>query len=282
MKVPFKTYVLLLCLTMVCACQKDFNELTDSTQRYAEFSFRTDSLFSKALDFDGNTASYPQIDTLPEGYCLRITAYCYNMADMLVASEHIFTTLHSEQTLRLTHLQHGVTYRFVFLADVVKFDSQVDFFETWFQLGTNFWNEFYLYSEYRHIGALYDVVGMSTLMLSPDNQLTEVSFAPITYNGYCIFTNTEDLQYIYIELFTSFRLEDFKGIESNWIDELRAPQITEGLIRPYTLCNADSVFYIELVSDSVAYPVKFSNPNHRSFVATIDCKEHTITQFDLY
>jgi hypothetical protein len=282
MKKLHKTYVFLLGLTMLCACQKDFNELTDSNQRYAEFSFRTDSLFSKALAFDGNTASYPQIDTLPTGYCLRITAYCYDEADELVASKHIFTSLQPDRTIGLTHLQHGVTYRFVFLADIVKYDSQVDFFENWYQLGTSSLATLYLYSDFRHYGAFYDMVGMSTMMLSPDNQLTEVSFAPITYNGYCIFTNTEHVERIDINQFTSFRLENLKGIEASWRGETDASEITEGFFCPYSFCDADDVFYIRLVMDSKYYTIEFQNPDLRSFVATIDCKERTITQYDLY
>ena len=282
MKVPFKTYVLLLCLTMVCACQKDFNELTDSTQRYAEFSFRTDSLFSKALDFDGNTASYPQIDTLPEGYCLRITAYCYNMADMLVASEHIFTTLHSEQTLRITHLQQGVKYRFVFLADVVKYDSQVDFFETWYQLGTDFWNEFYLFADYRNYEALLDVVGMSTFMLSPDNQLTEVSFAPITYNGYCVFTHTDYIQKAYVYFTASFLLYNLESIEDSGFYKVGLSETETTAVYPCSLNVTDDQIWIYLLSESDTTLLTLENPTRSPFVATINCQTKQIEQCDNY
>lgn len=282
MRIPFRTYLYLLFLLMLSSCQKDFNELLDSNQRYVEFTFNTDSLFAKYLYCYNGTYYFPQIDTLRPEFCLRITAYCYDYADQLLYSGNIFTSVHTEQKMRIMHLLKDETYRCVFLADIVEYDSQVDYLENWFQLGTDSWNSFYLFSTYRHDNAIYDVVGMSTVLVLPNNQSSEVSFTPITYNGYCVFTHTELVQSAHIVGFDSFRLQTLQGLLTSGGYGLDLSEIVGEYIRPVSMSNADKDIQIALVTETDTTLLNLVNANCRSFVATINCETKQIDHCDYY
>lgn len=274
--------VLLVSMVMVSSCRKDFDEWNDTAQRHIVFSFNTDSLLTKLLNSDG-TYYYPQADTIPSECKLRITAYCYDTNNQLVHSEHILTSRHTNQHIKIRHLQKDNTYRFAFLADVVRYQSDLDFYESWYQLATSTWTSFYIYTDERNTDAIYDVIGYSTCFLTPDNQTEEVFFEPITYNGYCRFTglNTIDRFSGFFLPCISFYLKDMSYWKLSSLPyefDYRNPR--EDIFMPLSMCCADSIIIMQLVTNSLSgvdsTVIKIPNPERRMFMATVDCQKHQL------
>ena len=128
MKHVLKIVMLFCGVLMLASCHNDFDEWNDTEQRHVLFTFNTDSLFAKLLCYDGDYY-IPRVDTLPPDCRLRITAYCYDYTADLVYSEHVFTSLHTDRQIKIRHLLRGNTYRFVFVADVVRYSSDLDYYE---------------------------------------------------------------------------------------------------------------------------------------------------------
>lgn len=276
-----KTRILLIVLLalLASACQRDFDEVKDTEQRHILFHFNTDSLFTTTL-FDDNGYGFHTVDTIPADSRLRIMAYCYDEQNDLVCSERIVTTSLTNQYLKIRHLLQGQTYRFVFVADIVTYDPYVDYYETWFQLGTHSWKEFYIHSDTRKTDAIYNVLGDETILLQPENQEHEVFFHPISYNGYCIFNRLDSVDRLsgYLSYCASFRLRTMKYIEiTSLANEFDYHAPSSQIIRPMTYSFADSIMTFKLrvntVSGIDSAFVKIRNPKRQPFVATFDCSK---------
>lgn len=275
--------VLLVNMVLFCSCRNDFDEWNDTNQRHIVFTFNTDSLLTKLLNSDG-TYYFPHADTLPLGCKLRITAYCYDNNSQLVHSEYIFTSLHSRPSLKIRHLLKDSNYRFVFLADVVRYHSDVDFYESWYQLGTSSWTSLYIFTDERNTDAIYDVIGYCSCVLVPSNQSEEVHFEPITYNGFCRFTGMETIDRLtgFFLPCISFRLHTmttyWKLSSLPYSFDYHDPR--EDIVVPLSMCCADSMIIMQLVTNSVSgidtTVIRISNHERRMFMATVDCQKHQL------
>lgn len=178
-------------LFLLASCERDFDEIADTQQRHINFIFNTDGLFTDVLSKTNDGYSLTKLMSLPTDYLLRITAYGYDLSDSLIFTKTILLDDLTRQSLKVRHLLKSEEYRFIFVADIVKSDPYVDYYETWFQLGTKRWSDFYVYSEQRHDEASLNCMASSRMIISPDNQDVEVNFKSITYNGFCVFENLE-------------------------------------------------------------------------------------------
>ena len=282
MKAPLKTYALCLLVLIANACQRDFDEVNDTNQRHITFRFNTDSLFVNTLFYDG-TYHFRTIDELPDNSRLRITAYCYNKNDALIYTTSILSTSLKDQQVSIRHLQKDATYCFVFIADIVTYDPFVDYYETWFQMGTKYWYQFYLYADNRHEEALYDVMGSHVCELQPANQTEEVVFLPNTYNGYIIFTHLDAVDRLSgcISYVNSFLLSTMTRVSSAsmaYTFDYRAPE--GSIVTPVSLSAVDDMVLTEIRTNTFSgidtTYIDFLNEEHRPFVATIDCRNHRL------
>lgn len=277
--------ILLSCVwgTLLISCKKDFNEIEDSDQRHIIFTFNTDSLFANLLCYDGDYYIIPKVINLPSNYRIRITAYCFDQDDILFHSEQIFTDLHADQQLKIRHLNKNHTYRIAFIADIVKYNSSIDFYETWYQLGTSSWSTIYLYADDRNDNAIYDVVGLATSLVQPSNQKEEVYFLPVTYNGFYQFTNFNTIDRLEgsIQSSISFVISTLEKKSNSSLPyqfDYRNPQ--ENINIPVSLSYADSLVLLQLITTSLlsidTTNITISNLQRRPFVATIDCQKREL------
>jgi len=284
-----KIPVLLLLLAAFTACQADFDELRDTQQRYAEFTFCTDSLFTRTLLYDGASYTLGAPPTLPDDCRLRITAYCYDMDGQLVYSHKaIYNNLVCE-TLRIRHIYIDQTYRFVFIADMVKYDPNLDYYETWFQMSTDRWDAFYLYADNRHDDALYNIVATAVIDQHPENRTTQVLFKPITYNGYLVFRHLDAIERLTGEVvyINSIRLSTMDYISHGsfaYAFDYRAHDAE--IVKPVSLSHADELVMTTLrtltpAGRDTAF-IDFLNKDRRPFVATIDCEKRELENCIFY
>jgi hypothetical protein len=124
------------------------------------------------------------------------------------------------------------------------------------------------------------VLGTCTILLEPDNQETDITFQPISYNGYCIFKQLKNIDRLtgYIAYCVSFNLKTLTYIQrSSLANELDYRNPEENIVKPVTLCKADSMLTFQLYTDKLADKdslyINISNPDRRPFVATFDCEK---------
>lgn len=283
--------ILLLVFICFVSCEADFDELTDSDQRSITFSFDTSALLSDVLmrNQDGECYLYTE-DNIRQDCGLRITTYCYNIKDSLLYSNSSISKEMRPDSLKVRYLHKDTLYRFVFVADVVKYDPYVDYYEVWYQLGVKDWSNFYFFSQDRSEDPIMNAISMATYELQADNQSLDVSFIPITYNGYCVFTELDKVDYISGYVYSTM---SFEGKTLDWIYKSSKPYQFKHLshqekilVKPVSLPHVDSVVSISLkrialdVIDSVM--IEIPNKERRPFVAQIDCSTCTLTDNKFY
>lgn len=287
-----KLFILyIMCFYLLVACQNDFDEQKDSSMRHITFTLDASHIFDSILDNpSANNFTYGIPATLDDDKRLRITAYCYDQNDSLLQRQTITGTELSITSLTFRHLNKDIDYNFVFIADVVKYDPYVDYYETWYQMDTHNWKRFYLFSDSRNERPQQDVMFTKQLKAKPFNQNIEVQLDQLTYNGYCVFTNTEKVDRLtgYAGYVNAFRLSTKSWIRrTSFFYEFSYYQPTEtSIILPLNLSYADSVIYVKAKSttlsgtDSVI--VNIPNTRRCPFVVTIDCETSKLEDYKFY
>ena len=180
-------YILILFIgTLLCACDNNFNELTDTTQRYIQFSFNTKNIFDDVLVLSGeDTFTLGAPSKLDDPFRMRLSAYCYDLnGDLLFHKETIVSNINQNIELTFDHLQNYLQYRFVFLIDIVEYDPLLSYRELWYQLATKSYDNFYLLRLAYFPAPQNNILLFNEQILSPSNQVEMVQLQPFTYNGY--------------------------------------------------------------------------------------------------
>lgn len=271
---------LLMILSLLCllACQKDFDELNDTDQRNVTFTFDPSGYFDEVLLCDGNEYHMCTSTNLDDGYGLRIVGYCYDAHNNLIAKSNVFGDLQHGMSIRFKHLLRDVKYHFLFVADIVEYDSEVDYYEEWFQLLTYNLEYFYVVSFERRTDKRYDILLSATVDMSPGNNTVAVDMHPIMYNGYVVFTNLSDAFEVNgtIMYYQKMKINDFDG-ENRLEHKINIPYGHSKIIVPITATYADNFFSFNMKKKigniEKTYSFKFYDREHRPFVATIDCTD---------
>lgn len=285
-----KIISLFLCTLCLVACQNDFNEINDTQQRYITFTFNTEELFVNVLGDTGNNYFLASTKDLSADYRLRISLYCYDSTDSLICMQAILSPTLTGQSVKVRHLQLNNIYFFVFVADIVKYDPYVSYYETWYQLSTEFFPFFYIYADERNDNAEWNSMACAELTATPENQNVEVKLTSITYNGFCVFNQLDDIDRLsgYVMYTSLFNLKTQSWQKRNSIfysfDE-RNPQ-GSSIIKPVSLCYADSIITVKLrtygLSGVDSTIIDIPNYNRRPFVATFNCTTLSLDDCKFY
>lgn len=270
--------IILMFALAVASCQDNFDEWDDTDQRRITFDICTDGFFDDFLSMsdDGylKGITYP----IDGNHKIRISAYCYDSDGNLVQNLHELMDGIGTKSITFFHLQKDQDYRFEFFADVVENDMTVDFYESWFQLGTENINNFYLFCFQPNNVHQYNIVRHSTLYVKPENNTLIVSLNPITVNGYCVLSNLQGIERVngYYGYNESFFINSLTGRKwgaheySYLIGDYRniVIPITTGAISDTISIKIKHVMLNEVDS---AY-VYIKNPENKPFVSEIDCQ----------
>lgn len=283
----------MIILTLCCclaACEGDFDEVKDTRQRHVTFDFNTDLLFSEYLEIDGEDFLLNSIDALPSDKRVRITTYCYDEKDSLIYRQTQFYPLNQYRTCKIRHLDKDITYSFLFIADVVNYTSDDNYMETWFHIKTKTVDEFYLYSDQRKEHPAENVVGSAFVKMVPDNNNCSIEFHPLTYNGYIVLDNTDQISLVegFVSYTVSFRPTTMEKIYYGTLGyEFKhvSPQ-EKTIVMPVTLCNVDDIIKATITLHKLGISKEISliknNDDHRPFVARFDCNTMTLTDYETY
>ena len=282
--------ILLLSLLAAClACQDDFDELKDSSQRQITFTLDTSDFFDHVLVASNGGYRLGAAASIDADYRLRLTGYCYDRSDSLVQRQSLLASQLGKQSVSFAHLLNSETYHFVFVADVVRHDPYVDYYEKWYQMSTQHWADFYIYTSDDSDVPAYNAASLATVDASPDNQTLDVALRPITYNGYCVLTNYEGIDRLAGNVWAvmSFRLRTLgwqRRTAAHPFDYVYPKETA--LTIPAAFCYADSVVNVKLKTYTVAGvdSVVFDLPNEsrRPFVAVFDCQKLELTDCKYY
>lgn len=281
----FSLYILSL-----VACQDDFDEINDTQQRHITFTFNTEDVFSKVLVNTGNNYNFADVKGLSADYRLRISLYCYDSSDNLTYNQTILSESLTAQSVKVRHLQSGATYCFVFVADIVKYDPYVSYYETWYQLSTGYLPHSYIYADERNDKAEWNSMACAEVTATPKNQHIEVKLTSITYNGFCVFNQLDDIDRLsgYV-MYTSFFYMKTKSWQKRtsifYSFDDRNPQ-ESSVIKPVSLCYADSIITVKLrtysLSGADSTIIDIPNYNRRPFVATFNCATLSLDDCKFY
>lgn len=263
--------ILLLCLV---SCQKNFNKLTDTDQRSITFRFNPNDYFAHILLHDNGEYHLCTSIDLDEGYNLQITGYCYDTEGMLVAKQQVFGDLEHDLTLLFKHLYRNQQYHFLFMADIVENDSDLYYYEIWFQMHTNELSGFYTTSFESRVDKRYNVLLSANMDVTPDNNTMTVDMNPIAYNGYFVFKNLDESIWSgTIMFYNRMLVVGCKGVDRTE-HMIKFPQNQSSFIITHNAHNGDNffTFNIKKTEEDIVhnYNIRVIDKEHRPFVATID------------
>lgn len=283
-----KKLLLLLFPLLFLACEPDFDELRDTDQRYVTFDVDLTNMFSDLLVESEGGFSLGDVSSLDPRYRIRITAYCYDYKD-LVKSYTFFSTPSECPEITFRHLAKDKEYQFLFLADVVRFNSEADYYETWYQMKTTDLSQFYLISFDRSDTAIYNKVNRSMVSLVPENQREKVVPTSATYNGFINFMNLESIDKIdvYFMSYSKWYAQTLVGMQKlTKVYELYNLHHEGDRLFPTTLCMADRQASMIIKTYSSAgidsTTVKILDGSRRPFVVDFDCQSMKVTSSIYY
>lgn len=273
-----KLQILLVIMSFLQAsCKDNFDEWEDTSQRYVTFTFDSHDYFSDILSYVDGTFQLGADLELDSLYLLRTVCYCYDETGDLWDMQTVLSPQLCSPQITIRHLYKDKAYYFVFLVDVVKQDPFLDYYETWYQLSSKQYDNFYLQALDRNAEPTKNILLSASFHVLPRNQIVPVTLLPITYNGFCIFTNLDYVEKLdgwmgYNEAF------NLKGLtKREWQTYEYQHYIVQGIdsvIIPLSLTHADNEVTIRIQtttydgSNSIEHIL--SNEGHRPFVATFN------------
>lgn len=266
---------LAVCLT---ACEPNFDEIRDTDQRSVTFHVNLENFFSDILVNTNGEYHFGDDSSLDDLHRIRITLYCYDDNGDLVERSTIFTSVGEKPAFTIKHIDKKRPYKFIFLADVVRYNSEIDFYETWYQLLTSHWNKFYLTALDRKAVAIENTMRRSITELYPDNQEMEVELTPVTNNGYIVFINPESTTKVSgsVLLYQSLYANNLNGITRVYYPYDIPKQNGQIPTLPVVATTPDNNIILKVITqfgsqkDSVIRNIP--NASHRPFVVTVDCQ----------
>lgn len=261
------------------ACKENFDELTDTDQRNISFEVSTEGFFDDFFDLPGLEPTYISSKyELDSGHKFRMSCYCYNDNDSLIASVFSLVNAPTQTTLKLPHLFKDKEYRFDIFADIVKYDKALDFYESWFHLETSTINSLYLLNMQTNEIPQHNILRHATITSKPENNTIPMKLEPITVNSYCILSNIGDTEWVRGEISynTSFYIKSMSARSRQSYEFSYINKGEKRIIIPFTTPAIQDTVIIQIKrtllnkTDEIEIPI--INYNNQPFVADIDCK----------
>ena len=269
-------------------CNDNFDEWDDTSQRYITFTFDSVHLATSVLSYTNGEFQLQNKFNLDTDYLYRVVCYCYDSEGNLIDSQTKLSPQIEDTKITIKHLYKDEKYKFLFTADVVKYDQFVNYYETWFQLKTKSIDDFYIFSLNRSDTPQLNVLYSATVETSPANQIQSIELKQISHNGYCVFTNFGKVNKLsgWTNYYESYYIKDFKGINRSYNSYEYFINEEKSIVLPLTLSLPDDTLkiqmhrYINLKNDTVTYNVY--NFEHRPFVLKIDCSAQKLVEYIHY
>ena len=180
-------------------------------------------------------------------------------------------------------------YHFIFFADIVEYENDIDFIEHWFHISYQQINRFYIKLIGMGNGFDFDeqLWHFDTLM-TVENRTYSIPLKLITHNGYVTFVETDDLEGLVVTVtcHTSLTVSPLSGkildAEGYELSTPAAYKQWSGFVVP----NIDSVINLAVVfptedgSDTIKRIIP--NPDTRPFTVSFNCKTKEIEEYDFY
>lgn len=265
-------------LMLVLSCQNDFDEWNDTNQRNITFDINIYSFFDDYLclsDEDFIKGFSKPLNSLDR---IRLSCYCYDMNDSLVQYTYLLSNTITKATIQQRHLLKESKYRFEIFADLVWYDSSVDYYETWYQLGVKDINSFYLFCLQPDSMHYRNIVKHKTIYSTADNNKVVVNLNPITINGYCILSNLQDIEMIngYYGYNESFYINSMFGRKRSIHSYSYFPNKRNRIVIPITTAAINDTISLKIkriiLNDVDSTYIYITNPENKCFVSEIDCK----------
>lgn len=273
-------------LFMLFSCSPDFDEISDTDQRYMDFVFDPASCFSDILVIYDGRYILGGSSVLGMDYKLRIKCYCYHKGELIATGQTFSEGIYPAE-ISIRHLYKDIEYDFVFVGDIVHYSGN-DFYETWYHLGTEKYEDLYMVSFEESDRAEYNVMLSGQLRLSASNQKVNVEISPVTCNGYLDFINLDKVDKLEVTTgkYESFYLKGMKGINQSVKNNKFYSPVSGKTVLPVTVTGADKGFPVKIKTisvsgnDSVITTLPYSGL--RPFVCIFDCGKMEIDRFDIY
>lgn len=270
-----KFYIfILITLFLQISCQENFDEWEDTSQRYVTFTFDSNNYFSNILSYTNGRFQLGSHSASDSIYLLRTVCYCYDKDGYLLDMQTALSSLLEESAITIRHLFKDKAYYCVFMADVVKKDPYMNYYETWYQLGSKQYDNFYLLTTDLKTEPEHNILLSAAFHVLPANQIVPVILSPITYNGYCVFTNLGNVEKIdgWVGYNTSFHLKEMTMRERGTYEYLHyIAYDTDSIIIPLSLSNTDDeiTVRVQTVTSNITNSAEhiLYNKEHRPFVA---------------
>ena len=282
-----KFYITALCLLLIeNSCIDDFNELTDS--EYQTISVEIvplgwyDDIFEiTETDFEKRRIS---LETDKE-HSLRVTGFCYDNKDSLLAVCEILTKNISAIPLTFTRISCNEYCHIVIFADLVKDDSNYNQYEeNWVFLNRDNYKDLTVLSMCTINPDMYHSLYMGYVNAVPKNQMLKVDMNKVSNNGYVRIINTTPSDNFHgsIKYPNRFLAKTLKNTTLQSQEFSTPNSFTGELLFPITSINYGneiSVSYSAKYSyedvESNTYSI-YNEPNH-NFIVTVDCTKDAIT-----
>lgn len=272
-----KIYIF-LSVFVLASCQDNFDEWNDTEQRRITFDISTDGLFDNYLSMTDEGYLKGCTKSIDGDYKIRVSGFCYDTDGKLIQNSYKLADRIGTESITFFHLLKDHEYRFEFLTDVVETDTAVDFYESWFQLGTDNIDNFYLFCFQPNDIHRYNKVSHATLYAIPENNTLKVSVQPITVNGYCELTNLQNIE----------RVNGYYGYKESFYLNSMTGRMRGNHAYSY-IVGDNKKFVIPIttgtVSDTISIKIKrvilnkvdsvylfIRNPENKPFVSDIDCQ----------
>lgn len=274
-------------LLSLCGCKPDFDEIDDTDQRNISFVFDSRSLLDSVpvppLPIISNLTS----NTLNNRHRVRLNVYCYS-GDTLVDRLQLFIPDGEKVTTTMRHLYKETDYSFLFVGDVVQYNNDDNYLETWFQINTNNPKLFHITSFDQSDTLIYNLLATKIISAQADNQSIDITLQPLTYNGFCILTNASQVDKIVVDanIYNSIQLSSLSALSLGTQHFETTIPDRDTLIFPLTATILDNHLGFKVKTITVAgtdsTSLNIFRHDNKTFVAYIDCLTRQITKCNFY
>lgn len=277
-----KYFSLLLLVTCVLyACGDDFDENTDSAMQTISVSVNPQGWYDEVLLLTDDGCEIRKAPlTTDEKHLLRITGFCYNNNDSLLATNEVLSSDVEKVELKFQRIHRTEYCHIVVLADVVRRDYAAGYEENWVFLSRDKFSELTILSMEPLEPSSYNALYAGYIDVIPANQRVELDMQKVSINGYFKISTRTPYEEFYGNIKYPCRFSA-KTFENTTLQgrEFRAPADFEGdILFPVSATIFGENISISYYTQNKLYKKttqnhSLYNKGHRPFLISVDCTE---------